>query len=367
MIKAAIVGCGKIADAHAAAISMVPDSEIVGVCDSELLMAKQLFERFPIKGYYGDLREMLGAAKPTVVHITTPPQSHLDIAKTCLDSGCHVYVEKPFTVNAKEARQLIQTAEQNRLKLTVGTDEQFSLTAIRTRQLVQQGYLGGPPVHMEAYYCYDLGEEQYAKAFLANKTHWLRNLPGQLLHNIISHGLAKIVEYLDGEDLKVVAHGFTSDFLRKMGETSLIDELRVILDDGQKRTAYFTFSTQMRPLLREFRIYGRRNGLIVNQDNHSLIKVPGSSYKSVLNAVIPLNTYAREYRKSMFSNIRLFLKRDFHMKSGLKRLIESFYRSISQDTPLPIPTKQILMTVEIMDTIFDQLRDQDARSFLADR
>jgi predicted dehydrogenase len=42
MIKAAIVGCGKIADAHAWAISQIPDAEIVGVCDNEELMANQL-------------------------------------------------------------------------------------------------------------------------------------------------------------------------------------------------------------------------------------------------------------------------------------------------------------------------------------
>ena len=42
MIKAAIVVCGKIADAHAWAISQISDAEIVGACDNEELMAKQL-------------------------------------------------------------------------------------------------------------------------------------------------------------------------------------------------------------------------------------------------------------------------------------------------------------------------------------
>ena len=46
MIKVAIVGCGKIADAHAWAISLIPDAEIVGACDKEELMAKQLSEKF---------------------------------------------------------------------------------------------------------------------------------------------------------------------------------------------------------------------------------------------------------------------------------------------------------------------------------
>src|SRR5438034_9256091 len=46
---------------------------------------------------------------------------------------------------------------------------------------------------------------------------------------------------------------------------------------------------------------------------------------------------------------------DFHMKSGMKYLIESFYRSIVEDTPVPIPYREILLTARIMDAIFAQL------------
>jgi len=355
MIKVAIVGCGKIADDHAWAISLIPDAEIVGVCDSEELMAKQLYERFKVKRYFRDIHDMLEVARPDVVHITTPPQSHFEIGQICLGAGCHAYIEKPFTINSDEANQLIRLADQKKLKLTVGTDEQYAHVTIIMRKLIKDGYLGGPPVHMEVYYCYDLGDERYARSFLANKTHWIRMLPGQLMHNIISHGIAKIAEYLPADDIKVIAHGFTSDFLKEIGENDLIDELRVIINDDNKATAYFTFSTQMRPLLREFRIYGPKNGLIVNQDHHSLIKVPGTSYKSYLDKFIPLNYYAGQYRKNMASNVGLFLRRDFHMKSGLKRLIELFYKSIADNTPLPISYREILLTTKIMDSIFTQV------------
>src|SRR3954464_13934720 len=103
MLKVAIVGCGKIADAHAAQIQRIKGCEIVGVCDREPLMAKQLYERFPINQHYAELGEMLSDAKPNVVHITTPPASHFDLAKLCLDHGAHVYVEKPFTLNFRDA------------------------------------------------------------------------------------------------------------------------------------------------------------------------------------------------------------------------------------------------------------------------
>ena len=68
MLKVAIVGCGKIADAHASHIQWIEGAEIVGVCDREPLMAKQLYERFPVKAYFTDLGELLSQARPDVVH-----------------------------------------------------------------------------------------------------------------------------------------------------------------------------------------------------------------------------------------------------------------------------------------------------------
>ena len=108
----------------------------------------------------------------------------------------------------------------------------------------------------------------------------------------------------------------------------------------------------MRPLLRELRAYGPQNGLIYNQAHHSLIKLPRTNYKSYAENFIPLNYFIRQYRKNMVANAKLFLKNDFHVKAGLKRVIESFYSSISDNSPLPISHREILLTTKIMDSIF---------------
>ena len=89
---------------------------------------------------------------------------------------------------------------------------------IEVRELVAEGYLGGPPVHLESYYCYDLGDAGYAKALLGDSYHWVRNLPGGLLQNTISHGISKVAEFLTGEAPRVVAYGFTSPILASIGE-----------------------------------------------------------------------------------------------------------------------------------------------------
>src|SRR2546426_262027 len=294
MLKAAIVGCGKIADAHASQIQRIKGTEIVGVFDREPLMARQLADRFPVKRCFTDLAELLSDARPDVVHITTPPQSHFGIAKLCLEAGCHVYVEKPFTLYEEEAERLIALAERKGLKLTAGHDDQFRHAARRMRNLIRSGYLGDGPVHMESYYCYEIGKSGYAGALLGDPNHWIRNLPGRLLQNIISHGIARIVEYLVTESPQVIAHGFVSPLLKSFGETEVIDELRVIIYE-EERTAYFTFSSQMRPDLHQFRVYGTKNGLILDQDEETLIKLPGARLPSYAEKFIPPVGTARQY------------------------------------------------------------------------
>ena len=355
MLKVGIVGCGKIADSHAAQVKRIPGCEIVGVCDRELLMARQLQERFPIKACYRDVTELLEQARPDVIHITTPPQSHFDIAGTCLEWGCHVYVEKPFTVDSAEAQTLIGLARRKGLKITAGHDDQFRPATRRMRSLVQTGFLGEGPVHMESYYGYEIARTGYAGALLGDKQHWVRKLPGKLLHNIISHGIARIAEFLTTDSPTVIAHGFTSPLLRSMGESEIIDELRVIISEEDRTTAYFTFSSQMKPSLHQFRMYGPKNGLILDQDQETLIKLRGTKFKLYAETFVPPITLANQYLKGLFTNLGLFAVRDFHMKAGMKHLIEAFYQSIAEGAPDPIPADEILRTTRIMDNIFAQL------------
>lgn len=355
MLKVGIVGCGKIADSHAAQIMRIQNCKLVGVCDREPLMAHQLAERFTAKEEYTDINDLIQTGRPDVVHITTPPESHFSLAKTCLESGCHVYLEKPFTLNEQEARQLIELAIERRLKITAGHDDQFSHVARRARALIQSGYLGDTVVHMESIYCYPFEEGPYARALLGDKNHWVRTLPGKLLQNVISHGIARIAEHLHGEDPEVIAHGFASRFLRSRGEKEIIDELRVIMKDERGTSGYFTFSSQMRPSLHSFRVFGSKNGLLLDQDQETLIKLRGKRYPSYAEKFIPPFNYARQYLGNWRRNATTFLRNDFHMKSGMKYLIESFYQHIEGNAEAPIPYREILLTTRIMAKIFAQV------------
>jgi len=355
MLKVAIVGCGKIADAHVAQIHRIKDCEIVAVCDREPLMAKQICDRFPVRQAFTEVIELLRTAQPDVVHITTPPEGHFELAKLCLEHGANVYVEKPFTVYAHEAQNLLDFAESKGLKLTAGHNYQFSPAARRMRELVKSGYLGGGAVHIESYYVYDLADPSYARALLGDKQHWVRRLPGKLLQNIISHGIARIAEFLTTDNPHVIAYGFVSPVLKSIGETEIIDELRVVISEEERTTAYFTFSSQMKPSIHKLHVYGSKNGLMLDDDHDILLKLPGKKYKSIADKFVPPVQFAKQHLGNLITNVKLFMANDFHMDSGMKYLIEAFYRSIREDAPVPIPYREILLTTRIMEEIFEQL------------
>jgi len=366
VLRIAIVGCGKIADQHVQAIHRISDCTIVAVCDRELLMAKQLAERFGIAGCFSDLQEMLQAAAPDVVHITTPPQSHFSLATQCLENGCHVYLEKPFTVTAEDAKSLIALAESRGSKITAGHNYQFTLEMLEMRRLVGEGFLGGAPVHLESYWSYDLGDISYVGPVLGNRSHWVRQLPGQLLHNVISHGVAKLAEFLDGDLMQITAMAGQSPRLQSLAGDEVLDELRVLIRDRNGTTAFFCFSTQIKGL-NQLCVYGPANFLTADIITGSLVRNETRSYKSYLTYFVPPLKNVREHFRNAWSNMVNFLRQRLYQDFGMKELIERFYNSIRKGAPLPIPYREIVLTAKIMDEIFSQIYPAQKQAIISDQ
>jgi hypothetical protein len=105
-------------------------------------------------------------------------------------------------------------------------------------------------------------------------------------------------------------------------------------------------------------VFGPKNGLLLDQDQETLIKLPGTRYKSYAEKFVPPMAAAGQYLRNVRVNLQTFLGNDFQMKAGMKFLIESFYRCILDRKPDPIPYREILLTARVMDTIFCQLERQ---------
>jgi predicted dehydrogenase len=354
-LRIAVVGCGKIADQHLLAIRRISGAKVVGVCDSDTLMAEQFAERFKIDYFTNDFARLLIELKPDIVHITTPPQSHFALALQCLEAGSHVYLEKPFTIDTQEALSLIKVAEDLNLKITAGHNYQYAWESIEARKLVRSGYLGSRPVFIESYYSYNFNDDPYALALLGDQEHWVRKLPGGLLHNVISHAVARIAEYMNSRDPYVSVLAYTSPALKNRGETLVKDELRVNIFNGSNTSASLVFSSQVNPPTNKFRLYGTENSIEVDNFNRTIIRLKNNKLKSFARYFFQPVSFAKEYSRNSYNNISRFLLNKFHDDSGFNNLINAFYDAISGQRQPPISYREIILTSMIMDRIFEQL------------
>ena len=111
-MKAALIGAGQIARQHLACLKTLPGVELAAICDLSPATAEAAAERYGITAWFTDHRAMLEKARPDVVHVTTPPNSHFRLAMDSLDAGAHVIVEKPATSTLEELETLARRAKE---------------------------------------------------------------------------------------------------------------------------------------------------------------------------------------------------------------------------------------------------------------
>ncbi len=349
-MKIALAGCGKIADAHVEEIRKQPSAVLAAVCDLEKLMAEQLAVRYAIPAHYDDLDAMLDAEKPDVLHITTPPQSHLSIATRAAARGCHVFVEKPLAMSLAETRQLIGAVEGAGRKLTAGYRLLFDPAAVLARRMIRDG-LAGEIVHVESLYGYDLSGP-FGPAFVNNRSHWVHALPGKLFHNTIDHLLNKLPEFIPDDRPEVRAHAYSYSGLMA-GDSPLADELRVLVS-GAKTTAYATFTSHSKPVQHALAVYGTKNTVRVDFNSRTVTFAPDVRLPSAIGRLLPPFGQARQFWSEGVRNVVRFMRSDYHYFAGLNALIKSFYDCIASDGPPPIPYRDLLWVASIMDEVFRQ-------------
>ncbi len=122
-LRVAVVGVGYLGRFHAQKYAALADCELTAIADTNAEASGALASELGTKAV-GDYRTLLGHVD--AVSIATPTASHFDIARSFLESGAHVLVEKPITESVEQAQQLIATARRAGRVLQVGHLERFN-------------------------------------------------------------------------------------------------------------------------------------------------------------------------------------------------------------------------------------------------
>ncbi|MDE2400764.1 MAG: Gfo/Idh/MocA family oxidoreductase [Burkholderiales bacterium] len=350
VLKVAIVGCGKIADGHVEQIRAIGRGEVVAVCDREPLMVEQLAVRMDVPGRFTDLHEMLATVKPDIVHIATPPESHVMIACAALDAGCHVFVEKPFALTAADAKIILDRAKQVGKRVSVNYLYNFETPGLQLEQLVAKGALGDI-VHLDTNYGYNLAGD-YGLAVMADPNHWVHRLPGKLFHNVLDHVLAKVVPHIsDDTSVQVLA-------FRRRSATgnptidALDDELRFMLRSGSI-TVTGLVSAHGRPVAHSLRVVGTKDSVELDYGIRTLVHSARWTQPSALGRLFPPWVQARQFFRNGVGNLGQFRRHEFHYFQCMRVLLTRFYDAVEGRGDDPIPADQILRVCRVIDQIVE--------------
>jgi len=295
---------------------------------------------------------MLSEHRLDVIHIATPPHSHLALAQKAAQAGCHVFLEKPLALNATDGRHLIEGLRQSGRKMTINYWYNFETPALALKEFVANGNLGDP-IHIESYYGYDLAGG-FGQALLSDDRHWVHQMPGKLFQNIIDHAINKIIPFLPNEPVEVVARAYRRRHLNDERTDGVLDELRVMILAGGM-SAYVTFCSNARPVGHFMRVYGTKNTAHIDFALRSMSVEKKQSIPSAVGRLLPSFGSVWQSLRQATLNAREFAGSRFQFFAGMNRLISLFYESILHDTPVPISYAEILRVSQIMDEISAQV------------
>ena len=155
-MRTAVIGTGNIARQHLAALRSLPDSSVAAVCDLSRAAAEATAERYGVEAWYTDHETLLDAVRPDIVHVTTPPHAHFQVALDALDRGAHVFVEKPAALTFDEVETLVRRARGRGRALVEDYNFLYNRPVRRLIELVESGE-AGPVVHVDVTLCVDAG------------------------------------------------------------------------------------------------------------------------------------------------------------------------------------------------------------------
>ncbi|KUN39085.1 oxidoreductase [Streptomyces longwoodensis] len=141
-VRWGILATGGIAAAFTADLIDLPDAEVVAVASRSEASARAFGERFGIPRAYGDWASLAKDADIDVVYVATPHAAHRAAAGLCLEAGRNVLCEKPFTLNVREAGELVDLARREGRFLMEAMWMYCNPMLRRLKQLVDDGAIG---------------------------------------------------------------------------------------------------------------------------------------------------------------------------------------------------------------------------------
>jgi len=314
----AILGAGRIGQAHARAISATPGARFVALSEPLQAAADDM------KARYGcDLRDIDQIAdSPDVqaVAICTPTDTHADLIEQFAKAGKAIFCEKPVDLSADRVRQALATVEQTGARLMVGFNRRFDPDFMSVKAAIDDGQVGD--VEMVVITSRDPGPPPYGYI----------EVSGGIFRDMTIHDF-DIARWLLGEEVQTVMAQGSVLVDPKIGELSDYDSVNVILRTATGKQAVITNSRRATyGYDQRIEVHGSR-GMAAAQNRHeSTVEVAGAggyTRPPLLNFF--MDRYAQAYANE----------------------IAAFVAALNDGGPLPTTGSDGLKALELADAALD--------------
>jgi len=142
-LKSGIIGCGKVAAIHAAALISIPKSAFTAVCDADIVRAREFASRYGVSAY-NNVTEMVNKEKLDVVTICTHHPVHRAPAVEALKAGANVLIEKPMASSLEDCDTMLHASEETGRLIAMISQRRFYSPCLRLKKAIDSGKIGKP-------------------------------------------------------------------------------------------------------------------------------------------------------------------------------------------------------------------------------
>jgi predicted dehydrogenase/nucleoside-diphosphate-sugar epimerase len=338
-LRVAVVGCGRISLVHLETLRNRPDVEIVGVCDTNLALAHDRATAFKIPSACSDLAALLRESSPDVVHLLTPPSSHLALIRASATVGAHVYVEKPLAQTAAEAGEIVKISRAAGIRVCPGHNRLFDPVMVHAISLVSRGDIGRVVgVRAEQGYSYE-------SAARGAVTPWSYTYDWGLFDNLMPHPLYLASFFLrNPEEPRVAAVD------RGRVREAAVEEIRVLIPSSAA-IAEVSLSLTQAPESNRLEILGTKGRILVDLLAMSVVVVPLSDLPSIVTRLAGgFYTGAQLAGWSLRNGMGIVSGR-IKRYPGIRTLVGAFHDSIRSGGPEPIRLEDGVQNVRQLESI----------------
>ncbi|MGB0384644.1 MAG: Gfo/Idh/MocA family protein [Ardenticatenaceae bacterium] len=140
-LKVGVIGLG-MGRYHIEGYQSHPEAEVVAIADLNEVRLNEVGEQFGISGRYTSSEQMLEDEDLDIVSVATPNKFHKQHVMAALEAGSHVLCEKPMAMNAQEAREMLQAAEEANKRIMINFSYRFTEQSMALKEQVDAGLLG---------------------------------------------------------------------------------------------------------------------------------------------------------------------------------------------------------------------------------